>query len=181
MTETNERVRDIAHLGNVELLSPKPDKSLWYFRDVLGMEAVHVEGRSAYLRGYGDYAASTVKLTEAAHAGVGCVSWRAVSEQALDRRARDRSDGSRHRLGRTRLLPRPVVSLPRPRRPSDGDLLRRAEISTVGRTALHAEESADEVHRPRRVCAAYRPPGAALQRRRTQPALRRRAVGLRAA
>jgi catechol 2,3-dioxygenase len=82
-----EPIRDIAHLGRVELFTPKPDKSLWYFRDVLGMEIAHVQGQSVYLRGYGDYAASTLKLTEAASPGVGCISWRAASEQALQRRA----------------------------------------------------------------------------------------------
>ena len=52
-----EPIRDIAHLGRVELLTPKPDKSLWYFRDVLGMEIANVRGQSVYLRGYGGYAA----------------------------------------------------------------------------------------------------------------------------
>jgi catechol 2,3-dioxygenase len=87
MAEQRERIQDIAHLGRVELLTPKPEKSLWYFRDVLGMEVVHSAGQSVYLRGYGDYAAATVKLTEAADAGVGCISWRAASEAALVRRA----------------------------------------------------------------------------------------------
>ena len=36
-----EPIHDIAHLGSVELFTPKPDKSLWYFRDLLGMEPVH--------------------------------------------------------------------------------------------------------------------------------------------
>ncbi len=83
-----EPIRDIAHLGHVELLTPKPDESLWYFRDLLGMEIAHREGRSIYLRGYGDYAAATLKLTEASQAGVGHVSWRTVSKQALDRRVK---------------------------------------------------------------------------------------------
>jgi len=87
MTEQKERIQDIAHLGRVELLTPKPDRSVWYFRDVLGMEVVHAQGQSVYLRGYGDYAAATVKLTEAKNAGVGCISWRAASPQALERRA----------------------------------------------------------------------------------------------
>ena len=82
-----EPIRDLAHLGRVELLTPKFDKSLWYFRDVLGMEVVHTRGSSAYLRGYGDYAASTVKLTAAKTSGVGCISWRTVSPEALERRA----------------------------------------------------------------------------------------------
>jgi catechol 2,3-dioxygenase len=87
MTTGTELIQDIAHLGRVELLTPKPDQSLWYFRDVLGMEVVHTKDQSVYLRGYGDYAASTVKLTEAKQAGVGCISWRAVSPAALERRA----------------------------------------------------------------------------------------------
>ena len=87
MSEQKERIQDIAHLGRVELLTPKPDRSLWYFRDVLGMEVVHSRGQSVYQRGYGDYAAATVKLTEAKNAGVGCISWRAASAPALERRA----------------------------------------------------------------------------------------------
>jgi catechol 2,3-dioxygenase len=82
-----EPVRDIAHLGSVELLTPKPDASLRYFRDVLGMEAVKSTGASVYLRAYGDYALSTLKLTAAARAGVGCIAWRAASPQALERHA----------------------------------------------------------------------------------------------
>lgn len=55
-----EPIQDIAHLGHIELLTPKPHESLWYFTDLLGMEQVHVEGQSAYLRGYGDYARKSV-------------------------------------------------------------------------------------------------------------------------
>ncbi len=87
MAGHQERIQDIAHLGRVELLTPSPERSLWYFRDVLGMEVVHAGGQSVYLRGYGDYAASTVKLTESKQAGPGCISWRTASPQALERRA----------------------------------------------------------------------------------------------
>jgi catechol 2,3-dioxygenase len=52
------------------------------------MAAVHAEGASTWLRGYGDHAASTFKLTAAERAGIGCISWRAVSPAALARRAR---------------------------------------------------------------------------------------------
>lgn len=86
MSPTPELIQDIAHLGNVELLTPNLDGSVWYFRDVLGMSEVQRRDRSVYLRAYGDYALSTLKLTEARHAGPGCISWRAVSPQALQRR-----------------------------------------------------------------------------------------------
>ena len=39
--DPHEPIHDIAHLGSVELLTPKFDRSLWYFRDVLGMEVVN--------------------------------------------------------------------------------------------------------------------------------------------
>ena len=87
MASPVEPIQDIAHLGRVELLTPTPERSLWFMRDVLGMEVVATEGSSVHLRGYGDYAASTVKLTAAKSAGVGCISWRAASPQALERRA----------------------------------------------------------------------------------------------
>ena len=88
MAAQAEPIHDIAHLGSVELFTPKLKESLWYFRDLLGMEPVHEAGNSVYLRGYGDYATSTLKLTAAADAGVGCISWRAASPQALERRAK---------------------------------------------------------------------------------------------
>jgi catechol 2,3-dioxygenase len=88
MAAAPEPIHDIAHLGSVELLTPKPEQSLWYFRDLLGMEPVHQSGPSVYLRGYGDYATSTLKVTGSRAAGVGCISWRAASPQALERRAR---------------------------------------------------------------------------------------------
>jgi catechol 2,3-dioxygenase len=87
MTHRIEPIQDIAHLGSVELLTPKPDRSRWYFEDVLGMEAVHTREGSVYLRGYGDYATATVKLTAARQAGVGAIAWRTVSAEALARRA----------------------------------------------------------------------------------------------
>ena len=74
MPEQPEPLHDIAHLGAVELMTPKPAESLWFFCDVLGMEPVHQDGCSVWLRGYGDYAASTLKLTEAPAPGVGTIA-----------------------------------------------------------------------------------------------------------
>jgi catechol 2,3-dioxygenase len=54
MTERRDPIRDIAHLGHFELFTPKPEASLWYFRDLLGMDVVHEEGASVWLRGWGD-------------------------------------------------------------------------------------------------------------------------------
>jgi catechol 2,3-dioxygenase len=81
-----EPMFDIAHLGRVELLTPDLAASTWYFRDLLGMEVVHADHDSAYLRGFGDHATSTLKLSRADAPGVAQVSWRATSPQALTRR-----------------------------------------------------------------------------------------------
>lgn len=86
--EASEPVYDVAHLGHVELLTPTFQDSLWFFTDVLGMEQVAREGRSAYLRAFGDYELYTLKLTEADRAGLGNIAWRATSPQALERRVR---------------------------------------------------------------------------------------------
>ncbi len=86
MSEDREPIHDIAHLGRVELLTPALAGSIGYFRDLLGMEVVQDDADGAYLRGYGDHATSTLRLTAAAEPGVACVSWRATSPQALARR-----------------------------------------------------------------------------------------------
>jgi catechol 2,3-dioxygenase len=81
-----EPIRDVAHLGHVELLTPKLEESRRFFLDVFGLHETDAEGGSRYLRGYGDYDRTTLKLTEAAEPGLGHVGWRAISPQALDRR-----------------------------------------------------------------------------------------------
>lgn len=86
MTELQEAIHDVAHLGHAEILTPRPDESLCFFKEVLGMEEVARQDQSVYLRGWGDYDRCTLKLTEAKQAGLGHVAWRAMSPQALQRR-----------------------------------------------------------------------------------------------
>jgi catechol 2,3-dioxygenase len=77
---------DLAHLGHVEMLTPRPDDSLRFFVDVMGMTESGREGESVYLRGWDDYEFHTLKLTAAKTSGVGHVAYRASSPQALARR-----------------------------------------------------------------------------------------------
>jgi catechol 2,3-dioxygenase len=77
---------DVAHLGHVEILTPKPAESLWFFEEVLGMEREAEEGASVFLRGFGDYERYCLKLTESDQAGMGHLALRASSEAALERR-----------------------------------------------------------------------------------------------
>src|SRR5579871_6213941 len=78
---------DIAHIGHVELLTPKPAESLWFFEDVMGMEREAQEGGSVFLRGFGDYERYCLKLTESAAAGLGHIALRAADDEALERAA----------------------------------------------------------------------------------------------
>ena len=81
-----EQLHDVARIGHAELLTSKPDESLRFFVDVLGMEEEAREGQSVYLRGWGDYLRYSLKLTESPRAGLGHVALRAWSPEALDRR-----------------------------------------------------------------------------------------------
>ena len=77
---------DVAHIGHVELLTPRADDSVRFFEQVLGMEVEATEGRSVFLRGWGDYQRYCLKLTESDQAGLGHMALRASSPDALERR-----------------------------------------------------------------------------------------------
>lgn len=77
---------DVAHLGPVELLTPRMAESLDFFENVLGMEVEHRHGQSVYLRGFGDYQRYSLKLTEASTSGMASCGMRARDADALDRR-----------------------------------------------------------------------------------------------
>jgi catechol 2,3-dioxygenase len=81
-----EPVMDVAHLGHLELMTPKPDESLAFFRDVLGMTVSGRAGDSVYLRGWDDYERYSLKLTAAKVPSLGHAAFRARSPQALVRR-----------------------------------------------------------------------------------------------
>ena len=77
---------DLAHLAHVELLTPKPEESLRFFVNVMGMTESGRRGDSVYLRGWDDYEHHTLKLTAAKVAGMGHFAFRATSPEALQRR-----------------------------------------------------------------------------------------------
>jgi catechol 2,3-dioxygenase len=81
-----ELIRDLAHLAHIEMLTPKPDESLRFFVDVLGMTESGRDGRSVYLRGWDDYEFHTLKLTASETSGLGHLAFRAWSPESLERR-----------------------------------------------------------------------------------------------
>jgi catechol 2,3-dioxygenase len=84
---TAEPVLDIAHLGHMEMLTPKFDQSLAFFVDVLGMTISGQKGQSTYLRGWDDYERYSLKLTASTTSGMAHMAFRTRSPQALERRA----------------------------------------------------------------------------------------------
>jgi len=77
---------DIAHLGHVELLTPEPEKSLWFFTEILGLTENGHAGDSVYLRTWDDYEQYSLKLTAHHTSGIRRTALRASSQEALERR-----------------------------------------------------------------------------------------------
>src|SRR5215218_4463416 len=89
-----EPVMDIAHLGHVELLTPKPEESLRFFTEVMGMTESGRHGDSVHLRGWDDYERYSLQLTASSTSGLGHAAFRTRSPQALERHiAALRADG----------------------------------------------------------------------------------------
>jgi catechol 2,3-dioxygenase len=82
----SEPIFDVAHLGHVELLSPKPQESLEFFTNVMGLSVSGQQGDSVYLRGWDDYEFHTLKLTASKLPGMKHVAFRTRSQEALERR-----------------------------------------------------------------------------------------------
>jgi catechol 2,3-dioxygenase len=78
------RNRLIAHLAHVEVLSPKPDDSLRFYTEVLGLEISQREGQSVYLRGWGEWDHHSLVLTEAEEPGLRHLAWRMLSPEHLE-------------------------------------------------------------------------------------------------
>lgn len=80
------RIRDIAHVGSVELLTPTLEESLSFFVDLMAMDEVGRRGDSVYLHAWDDYERFTIKLTAHQTSGVGRTYLRAAGADALQRR-----------------------------------------------------------------------------------------------
>jgi catechol 2,3-dioxygenase len=76
---------DIAHLGHIELRTPRFEESLAFFTDVIGLHIAGKDEQSVYLRAWGDYERFTLQLTGSARSGLGHVAFRARSAEVLQR------------------------------------------------------------------------------------------------
>jgi catechol 2,3-dioxygenase len=76
--------RLLSQLAHVELLTPRPQESLDFFTDTIGLYESARAGQSVYLRGWGDYFHHSVVLTEAPDTRLGHIGWRSEGPEALE-------------------------------------------------------------------------------------------------
>lgn len=50
-----EPIFDVAQLSHVEIYTPDLEGTLWFFKDLLGLEETERRGDSVYLRAYEDW------------------------------------------------------------------------------------------------------------------------------
>lgn len=76
---------DVAHVGHLELLTPRLDESLAFFTTVVGLHETARHGPSVYLRAWGDYERHTLKLTAHHTSGLGHLALRVRDDATLHR------------------------------------------------------------------------------------------------
>ncbi|MFD1541314.1 catechol 2,3-dioxygenase [Nonomuraea guangzhouensis] len=79
---------DIAHLGHVQLLTPDPDRSLWFFTRMLGMTESGRSGDAVHLRTWDDYEHHSLTLIAHSTSGIRRTALRTSSEEALNARVK---------------------------------------------------------------------------------------------
>ena len=87
-SERRRTVGDVAHLGHVELLTPRLEESTSCFVQVLGLREIRRHDEAVYLRGESEYELYGLKLTAATRPGVGHVALRARSAAEISECAR---------------------------------------------------------------------------------------------
>ena len=80
------RIRDIAHVGSVELFTPRLVETTDFFVRLMSLDEVARHGNSIYLHAWDDYQAWTLKITQRDLPGIGRTYLRASGPDALRRR-----------------------------------------------------------------------------------------------
>src|SRR4051812_10215577 len=109
----DEPIMDVAHLAHLEIFTPKPEESLRFFVDVMGMTESGRQGDSVYLRAWDDYERYSLQLTASKTSGLGHAAFRARSPQALQQRVQA-PHGSGPAAGRPEGEPGPSPPSPVP-------------------------------------------------------------------
>lgn len=74
----------ISQLSHVEITTPRPDESLRFFVDVMGMVESARRGQSVYLRAWRNFFHHDLVLTEGSRPGLRHIGWRSAGPKALE-------------------------------------------------------------------------------------------------
>src|SRR5262249_53099374 len=74
----------ISHLAHAEIITPKLEESVKFFKEVMGLEESGREGQSVYLRCWGDYYHHSLVLTEGPQPALGHIGWRTHGPEELE-------------------------------------------------------------------------------------------------
>ncbi|WP_419959200.1 VOC family protein [Psychrobacillus sp. BM2] len=75
---------EISKLGHVALVTPDLEKSLWFFRDVIGLEVTAENNGTTYLRAWGDFEHHTLSLTAGDRGYVDHIGWRTKKPEDVE-------------------------------------------------------------------------------------------------
>ena len=73
----------LSQLAHIEIFSSDLETTVTFFKDIIGLDVTGRDDNSAYLRAWGDYFHHTLKVTQSDQKGMGHLSWRADSPEAL--------------------------------------------------------------------------------------------------
>jgi catechol 2,3-dioxygenase len=74
----------LAHLAHVEIITPKLEESVAFFRDVVGLDEAARHGQSVYMRCWGDYYHHSLILTPGPQPALGHGAWRTHGPEELE-------------------------------------------------------------------------------------------------
>ena len=75
---------EIAKLGHVALVSENLEKSLWFFRDVIGLEETEEVNGTHYLRAWGDFEHHTLSITAGETSYIDHIGWKAKRREDVN-------------------------------------------------------------------------------------------------
>jgi len=76
--------RLIAQLAHVEVITPKPEQSAAFFKNIMGLEESGRAGQSVYFRGWGEFFHHSLQLTEGPAPAIAHTGWRTEGPKELE-------------------------------------------------------------------------------------------------
>lgn len=74
----------LSHLAHAELLTPRIEESVQFFKEVMGLEESGRQDQSVYLRCWGEHYHHSLILTEASQPALGHIGWRTDGPEELE-------------------------------------------------------------------------------------------------